>query len=164
MSEAKTIVIQGVQVQVAQPYAEGHTVTAAEAKALNQVRAENIRNNCAKQIAAIKGDAEELTAEQLSEISTLVSEYDAGYEFTLASVGGGGRTTDPIEKEAKSIARQLVADALRKQGRKVKDVDAEQLAAKVAEVAEMPEVQKLAKERVKNKQKLAEATSAALSM
>ena len=44
----KTISTQGVTIEVAEPYAEGHTCTAAEAKALNQVRAENVRNNTRK--------------------------------------------------------------------------------------------------------------------
>ena len=48
----KTITIQGVEFTVASPYAEGHTITEAEAKALNQVRAENIRNNCAGLVKA----------------------------------------------------------------------------------------------------------------
>jgi len=158
MSE-KTIVIQGVQVTISTPYAEGHQVTAAEAKALNQVRAENIRNNMAAKVKEIKGDAEELNQDQLNAIADAVSQYDREYEFSMASAGGGGRTTDPLEAEAKSLARKLVSEAARNQGLKLKDIPKERLDAKIAEVMEMEEVQKQAKENLKKKQKLADAAS-----
>lgn len=160
----KTIVIQGVSVEVSQPYAEGHTVTAAEAKALNQVRAENLRNNLAAKVKEIKGDAEELSQEQLSQIAATVAEYDKAYEFSMASAGGGSRTTDPLEAEAKAIARQLVSNAVRKSGIKLKDYPKDKFDAKVAEVMELPEVQSAAKERLKKKAKLAEAAAGALSI
>jgi hypothetical protein len=157
---SKQIVIQGVSVEVSTPYAEGHTVTVAEAKALNQVRAENIRNNMASKVKEIEGDAEELSQEQLDQIAQLVSQYDAEYEFTMASAGGG-RTTDPLEAEAKRIAKQLVSNAARNQGLKLKDIPQEKLDAKIAEVMELPEVQKAAADALKKKQKLAEAASVA---
>ena len=41
----KTISISGQAFDVSTPYAAGHTLTEAEAKVLNQTRAENIGNN-----------------------------------------------------------------------------------------------------------------------
>ena len=160
----KTIVIQGVSVEVAQPYTEGHAITAAEAKALNQVRAENIRNNMASKVKEIKGEAEELSQDQLSAIGAAVSAYDAEYVFSMASAGGGGRTTDPLEAEAKAIAKQLVSNAVRAKGLKLKDYPKEAFDAKVAEVMELPDVQAAAKERLKKKSKLAEAAAGALEI
>lgn len=154
----KTITIQGVTCTVSQPYEAGHAITEAEAKALNQVRAENIRNNTASFVKETRGDAEEFTQEMLDAIAAHVAEYDAKYEFSMASVGAA-RTTDPLEIEARSIARKLVSEAARAQGIKLKDIDPEALKAKIAEVAANPEVVKEAEKSLKQKQKLASATA-----
>jgi hypothetical protein len=154
----KTITIQGVQVEVAQPYAAGHTLTDAEAKALNQVRAENVRNNMAGKVKEIKGDAEEFTQEMLNAIGAAVSEYDAAYQFNMPSAGGSTRTTDPLEVEARRIARELVSNSVRSSGRKLKDIDPEALKAKVEEVAAMPQVVAEAKKTLAQKRKLVEAS------
>ena len=118
----KEITIQKHVFSVSEPYAEGHTCTEAEAKALNQTRHENIRNNMARKIKDVLGDAEQLTDEQYDEIALAVAEYDANYEFTLASVGGGAKKKDPIEVEATKIARAAIAAKLKADGRSVKSV------------------------------------------
>lgn len=155
----KEITIGGAIVAVNQPYAEGQTITAAEAKSLNQTRAENIANNCRKFVTERNaGDAKnpQFTDEQLSEIAAHVTEYDAGYEFTLASVGGGRKPVDPLEKEATSIARDIVTGKIKDAGGMVKDYAKDQLAAAIAKVAENPAVIKAAKARIKQRESLAD--------
>lgn len=116
----KTITIQGLEFEVNQPYAEGHILTAAEAKALNQVRAENIRNNTARKIEAAKAEAGgDLTQQAITALAAEVAAYDAQYDFTLATGGGSPRVTDPVEREALSIARTLVRAQAKKEGRKI---------------------------------------------
>lgn len=129
MTEAatKSITIQGLAVEVAAPYSEGHTVTEAEARALNQVRAEAIRNNCARMVKAELKEAEVEDVEALDEdtVANLfekIAEYDAGYEFTIATVGGGSRKKDPVEVEAIKIARAALNSMLQAKGHKVKDI------------------------------------------
>lgn len=156
MSDTKTITIQGLDFEASQPYAAGHTVTEAEAKALNQVRAENLRNNFAAKIKAAKGEAEALTDEQLLQLTSDFAAYDAAYQFTLASVGGGKRETDPVQAEAKKIAKAIVADKLKAAGKKLSDIDADVLAGAIAKVAESEGVQKAAKKAVADRQKAAE--------
>lgn len=150
---SKEITIAGQTFTVLQPYAAGHTITEAEAKALNQVRAENVRNNMASKVkAAAEGTAKEgePTADN---IVAFVTEYDASYVFTLASVGGGKRSTDPIEVEALRIARGMFADwasAKKLTVKAVKEkIGEEAYEAKVAEIAERDDVVKEAKRRVK---------------
>jgi hypothetical protein len=158
MSDLKEITIAGSTFAVLQPYAAGHTVTEAEAKALNQVRAENIRNNMASKVkAAMEGTAKE--GEPTKEtIAAAVTAYDEAYEFTLASVGGGKRSSDPVEVEALRIARdQFSAWATSKKTtvKAVKEkIGEEAYQAKIAELAERPENVKEAKRRVdlRNKQ------------
>lgn len=152
----KAITIQGHTFDATQPYAAGHAITEAEAKALNQVRAENLRNNFATKIKSAQGDAEALTEEQLATLRAEFAEYDAAYEFTLASVGGGKRETDPVQAEAKRIAKSIVTAKLKEKGKAVKDVDADVLANAIAKVAESEGVQKLAKKNVAERNKAAE--------
>lgn len=149
----KEITIAGSTFAVLQPYVAGHAITEAEAKALNQVRAENVRNNMASKVkAATEGTAKEgePTAET---IAAYVADYDASYVFTLASVGGGKRSTDPIEVEALRIARGMFADWASSKKLTVKVVKEkigdEAYEAKVAEIAEREDVLKEAKRRVK---------------
>jgi hypothetical protein len=153
----KSITIQGHSFDATQPYLAGHVVTEAEAKALNQVRAENLRNNFASKIKSVQGEAEALTEEQLVQLRAEFATYDAEYVFTLASVGGGKRETDPVAAEAKKIAKQTISDKLKAAGKKVSDIAPETLANAIAKLAESENIQKLAKKAVAERQKAAQA-------
>ena len=152
MAESKTITIYEEEFTVTTPYAEGHVVTAAEAKALNQVRAENIANNFRAKIKAAKEEG------TLDQVRADLAAYDAEYVFTLASVGGGRAPVDPVEREAKSIATQLVTNMIREQkGMTKKDYLAqeggeERFAENVAKLMERAEVIAAAKKAVKQRE------------
>ncbi len=145
----KTITIAGEQFEVSLPFAEGHVCTAAEAKSLNQTRSENIRNNMAKQVKEAKESGD------LNGVTKKVAEYDASYEFTLASVGGG-RKMDPVEKEARVLAREAIKAKLAENGKKIGDVDKDKLSEMVASLAEQDRFVKAAKKQLSERNKLAE--------
>jgi hypothetical protein len=160
--ETKTVTIQGLDFDLAVPYAEGHACTEAEAKALNQTRHENIRNNMAR---IVKGylaatddrparTVEELTDDELTEINVKVAEYDTDYEFTLASVAST-RRRDPVEIEAEKIARAAITAKLRADGRKVGDVDKDALAAAIEKVAAGENVRAQAAANIKARSEVA---------
>lgn len=164
----KEITIAGAQFSVLQPYSAGHAITEAEAKALNQVRAENIRNNMASKVkAAAEGTSKE-GEPTAADIAKFVADYDAAYVFTLASVGGGRRPTDPAEVEALKIARGIFADFCAGKKLTVKAVrekiGEDAYEAKIGEIAERPEVVKEAKRRVKDRQASAEAAMGDLDL
>lgn len=116
------ITIAGETFSVPQPYAEGHVLTANEAGALNQVFAENVRNNLASKVK----EAKEAGAFDALEFQATVDAYTSSYEFGVRS-GGGGRVGDPVQAEALDIARDIVRDSLRKKGYKLADVKAAQI-------------------------------------
>lgn len=152
----KEITIQGLVVPVLQPYTEGHTITAAEAAALNQVRAENIRNNTAKLVKEASKDLAEgemLADDVVASLRGKIAAYDAEYIFTLASVGAGRTVRDPIEAEARKIARGLVSERIREQGLKVKDVAKEKVEEAIARVAASDKVLAAAKKAVEARNK-----------
>jgi hypothetical protein len=158
----KEITIQGLSFTVATPYAEGHVVTEAEAKALNQTRSEAVRNNMASVVKAAKGEDE--TVADMDALIAAVAEYDAAYQFTLASVGGGRKTTDPVEAEALRLARSAITAQLKAAGRKVKDYDKDVLDGAIAKLADTDDVKKAAVKNVKANQALAEAALSALDI
>ena len=125
---SRDIIIQGESFAVSLPYSEGHTLTAVEAKVLNQTRCENIRNNQAKGIK----EAQAAGTYDHKATTKLVNQYDADYTFAMPGAGTARRSMDPIEKEARAIARQMLVGKLKEANRKLKDLDK----AKVAEVIE----------------------------
>ena len=108
------VMIQGQIFNIAAPYAEGHALNANEAAALNQLRAENIRNNFAARMKkAIEDKAPELGQPELDA-------YDATYQFGVRQAGK--LPQDPIEKEAYKLAEQAVINALKARGTKLKEL------------------------------------------
>lgn len=165
MPEAKAKIINGETFQISQPYIAGHILTEIEAKVLNQVRSENIGNNMRESVkealeAREKGDGSKYDA-----LAGLVAAYDA--EYTFASGGGGGtsRKLDPIEREAKALAEAYVREDLKKKGRTWKQVpegltEDEWVAKRDAVVENLMAsegILKLAKQRVQQKSKVADA-------
>lgn len=157
--------IDGIEFDITLPYAEGHTVNAAEAKALNQVRAENIGNNTRAKIKEMKtaGKSED-------EIKAYVAKVDAEYVLTLAGVSAA-RKLDPVEREAIKIARELLKAHLGESGRKItvapegmtKEEWEDKVSAEVERIAGLDDVVKAAKKNVEAKQKQASQLAEALA-
>lgn len=164
----RTVTIQGLQFNLSDPYTEGHPLTAAEANALNQLRAENIGNNMRKAIKeAAEAHSEVIPDGVLQDFAAKVAEYDAAYEFSMSSGSGGApRILDPVEKRALEIARAKVRDQARTQKRKIlakgveatsdTDITRERFEEVVRGLAKREDIVKLAKKQVKDQ----EATAA----
>lgn len=164
MAETKTKLINGVAFEVSQPYSAGHTINEAEAKTLNQVRAENIGNNLRDKIKELCEAGNEAGAREL------FAEKDASYVFTFSVGGGGSRKLDPIEREARAIARDLIKATLANSGRKItvapegktEDEWKEAVEAEVDRISATEEVLKVAKKNVADKQKRADSLLASI--
>lgn len=160
MAGTKSKLICGTAFEITQPYDAGHVLTEAEAKTLNQVRSENIGNNLRDKIKELleKGDTQGAV--------DLVAEKDMYYVFTLTSSGGGtSRKLDPVEREARAIAKDIIKAHLDKTGRKINKAPDGETAESWAEKIEShieaqmarEEVLKEAKKRVASKQKVIDA-------
>lgn len=156
--------INGIAFDISQPYEAGHTVTEAEARVLNQTRAENIGNNLR---AKLKEMAEAGASED--ELRSLVAEKDAEYVFTLAGARAS-RQLDPYEREAVKIAREMLRDHLAASGRKLtvapegvtEEEWEEKVGAEVDRIAALDEVIKAATQRVDARKKQADKLKDAL--
>lgn len=158
----KEITVQGIVVSVSAPYIVGHQITDAEAKALNQVRAENVANNVRKGVQEIieaAGGKEALTEEHRAAAQALVASKDAGYEFTLASVGGGREPIDPLVKECRAVAKAFLTAKLKEKGMTQKQYaeanGEDAFMSKVIELADHPEIGKVAKKNLATREGLA---------
>lgn len=155
----KTITIAGIQFTVPQPYAAGHTVTEGEAAALNQTFAENIRNNMAKKVK--DGSADQAA----------ITEYAAGYTFTVAGVGAStsARVTDPVEREARRLAKVYITGVLKERGTTIKkyygddEAGLAKLEEKITELMAKDAIWKEAEKEVKRNAKRGEELRKALS-
>lgn len=129
------LLIQGVKFTIASPYHEGYSLKGNEASAMNQLLAENIRNNLAttvrnaklkqkgwddEKIKAAKAEqaiaaAEgvQLSESEVAELQSQIDEYVDGYEFGVRS----GTRKDPLEREMEAIAKAILDDALRSAGK-----------------------------------------------
>lgn len=163
-----SITIQGLQFDVAQPYNEGHALTAGEASQLNQVRAENIRNNFASTVKAaveayrkannLPEDAEVPTSSlDADDLAEKLSKYDDEYVMGVRGGPSGPRTPiDPVQREAYKLAMEKIKVALKKKGIKIDSVSKEQMGNFIqGTLSKYPEILEMAKRRVKEASELA---------
>lgn len=126
--DTQTITIQGSQFTIPMPFSEGHTLNGSEASAMNQLFAENIRNNFAGKMKKAEEKKEALPGQ--AELDTYCQEYKFGAK------GISGPKLDPVEAEARRLAKSAITEALKAKGYKLKDVPDEQLQAWVLEAVE----------------------------
>ena len=100
----KIITIANTEYSIPQPFAEGHVCSLNEAKALNQLLAENCRNNFAEKVKKAE-DGNKPSQEDFEK-------YVAGYEFGVRSV----TSSDPVEKEMRKIVEASLASYLASKG------------------------------------------------
>lgn len=145
----KKVTVGGQTFEINQPYAEGHVLTAVEARVLNQVRSENIGNNFRK---VVKEAGDDPTA--LQDAANKIAEYDAKYTFAM---GGSAREpVDPIDREARRLAMAAVRSAVEEKGHKFKDwkeANGERFEQLVEEVSQREGILKQAKQIVNARSK-----------
>jgi len=144
----RNFVIQDHSFQIPAPFNEGHTCTASEAGVLNQTLAENVRNNLAKRVKESLDKGEFDQTKMQAEIDQYLEEYEFGQRR-------GRGPTDPVEREAFSIARDIVKNALREQGIKLADVDTADLNELTQQTVDAnPAITKEAESRVKKRNEI----------
>lgn len=111
-------------VLVPQPYAAGpRELTAGEASALNQTVAENLSNNLRAKLTDGNPDEGD-RAWSAEEAQAIVDKYLVEYEIGVRRAGGGSaRVTDPVEREARKIARAKAVALVKENGGKPSDYD-----------------------------------------
>lgn len=140
--------VQGEMLTIIKPFAEGHVCTAAEAGVLNQVLAENTRNNWADRVKKALEEGNFDKGAMQAEIDEYLESYDFG-------VRRGRGPSDPVEREALNMAKDLIRGALRKKGFKIADISTDEINRLADEaLVKNPEIAKEAKRRVDNRRNL----------
>jgi hypothetical protein len=147
-----TIKIQGLLFSAPSPFVEGYALTKSEAAALNQLLHENLRGNFAGRVKeALKARNEDSAQLNMAELQAAFSNYAMGYAF------GARRTrptTAPTANEARKIAADLVREALKAKGLKVKELPEGKFAELVEQAAKRDEVITAAQRRIEERQQL----------
>lgn len=152
----RQITIQGLIFEVDDKYAEGHSVTANEASALNQTRAENLRNNFAAKVKEAKdevGEGNELSDKDVATLRAEFTKLVEAYEFGIR--GGGVRITDPVQKEARRLATERVHTAIKEKYGKLDAVSKDNITNLIDNLAAREDIQALAKANIAAAQSLA---------
>lgn len=129
------LTIAGMKLSAIAPYDAGHEVTDEEASVLNQTLRENLRNNFAGKLEAMKeAAAKEGKAVTPEEVQAEFDKYMAEYSFGVRKAGGGAPRLDPVEREVRKIARKQLTEALKKKGYTIKEVPEDQFESWLAEL------------------------------
>lgn len=156
LAEPKILSIMDIEFPVSQPYEAGHTLTEGEAKALNQVRKENLGNNFRKVVKdAIDAAGEGGTVDEQS-LKDQFAKLDGEYQFTIATVSAS-RKLDPVEREVRNLIKSALREQLASETppRKLSDLDDEALESILDANMENPDIVKVAKKMVADRQKVA---------
>lgn len=146
----ETYTIAGKSHAIAQPYHTEHKLTPGEVSQLNQVYAENVRNNLATKVKS----EEEAGTYDAEAFQAFVDDYCESYEMGVRT--GGGRSGDPVQAEALNIARDLVRKAIRTKGLKLADVPAAKITALAkAAIEKNPHILETARQRVEAAKEIA---------
>ena len=146
----RDLVVSGHTFSVPVPYAEGHTINAAEAHTLNQTRIENVRNNLNARFAkAVKEHGEAIPAAVLETLLAEGQTYAHEYTFNGTSRLGPRANLNPVEAAAHKIAKELIAAHLRQKKIAIKDLPEGKLEELVKSLLEKrPDILEEAQRRV----------------
>jgi hypothetical protein len=164
MTDQLTISVQSYDMPVVEKYHAGHVLNENEAKALNQTRWENLRNNFASTVkAAVKehfgGEPEEDARLPDDKIAELVTEFEAlseNYQFHVRQPGSGAERRDPVLAEAMKMALSAIKNQIRSEHGKVTDYKSEDLNAAAKNIVETDEeYMEAARKTVATREKMA---------
>ena len=147
---AEQITIAGKPFIVPHRYEEGHVLSAAEARSLNQIFWENLRNNFQARVkSAVNAGAFDQKL-----LQSELNEYARVYEF--GSRARRGTFSDPFMDQAAKIAKEKVHGDFRRKGIDPREVQAAVITAKVKEaIATNPRIMQEARRRITEMQALA---------
>lgn len=122
--------VAGIAIKMPEPYATGHVCTEGEASQLNQVFAENVLNNLRKQITAGVVDEAGNTTREFTEAEAqdILDKYLVSYEMGVRQRGEAKPTMDPVEREARKLAKESATAYIKGEGGKPKDYDMDAIA------------------------------------
>lgn len=142
---------------IPEPYSEGTILTKEEAQALNGLRAENIRNNMAKAVAAeldALPEGQMLSLSAVKGLQARIEAYAGAYRFPFRHERQRRVLQGSLDAEALLIARDMIEEERRSRG---EPMVGEVVEAEVTMLARTSDVQELARQRLGQKKAIAES-------
>lgn len=155
-SPTVTIRVRGYSFSVSAPYSPGQPLGEAEALHLNDLRADNIRNNLTKPVLDAIGalaPGQLLAPATLAELQAKFTTYDAGYRLQLKHQARP--RVGAIEAEARAIAEERLEAQIRQSGQAPDQATYERW---LEDFIALPEVQELARRQLVAKQRVITGT------
>jgi len=109
----------GATINVPDAYAAGHALTEKEAAALNTLRTELISHRVRAAVFGELHKGDTASPEQTEAAQAKANEIANTFEFGAGRVAGEPRVVDPVEKEARDIAKRQVMAKVAQAGLKV---------------------------------------------
>ena len=109
--ETTIMTISKLKFNVRAPYREADVLNGNDAGQLNQTFREGIRNNKASQVLKMIAEGR-----SHKDIQQMITDYEVDYVFGTRGAGGV-RSSDPVETEARRLARGMVKQAIQKAGK-----------------------------------------------
>lgn len=147
---SQTIRVRQHSFTIRAPYEAGQVLAPTEARALNSLRAENIRNAAGREFKARSGEAETLTGAELEAFQAWVAEYDRLYVFSR----GGPIRRSGFERLLRTVAEEEAQIQVNRTGR---ELASDEFEALVAELMALESLQHEAQRRLERSQEIAEA-------
>ena len=132
--------------QLSAPYSAGTVLTAAEAQALNSLRAENISNamrKLADRQIALLAEGQLLSDQQLAELQRQISAYDAKYQFISKHEPTSKRGA--LDNMIREVAQEEVL------GLEIESDESEQ---QIESLSALPRIQAEARKRLAERQQI----------
>lgn len=147
---SQTIRVRQHSFTIRAPYEAGQPLTGPDARALNGLRAENIRNAAGREFKSRAGEGETLTGTELETFQAWVEEYDRLYVFSR----GGPTRRSGFERILRLVAEEEAQIQVNRTGR---ELDSSEFEALVAELMAVEGLQHEAQRRLERSQEIAEA-------
>lgn len=126
-AERRQFGISGVTVSIPAPFKEGHQCNEHEAGVLNQVLAENCRNNKREEVVELLKNGG-----STDQVQALVDAYVVDYDFGQRRLSGP--RLDPVESSAMELATEVARRAAKKRGEKLADISASDMRKRAADI------------------------------
>lgn len=147
-----SVTISGLVFELNDPFKEGHIMTDNEAKALNKAYHDGVRNSASGKTRSLREEGK-----NESEIRNTIDAFIDNYRFGARTVIGADKKSriDPVEAEARLIARDKINSKLRDRGEKIRGRKAEIEALVDGLLAKYPEIYDAARNRINAAQSVA---------
>jgi hypothetical protein len=136
------ITIQGLKVPLEDKYAPGHQIDLGEARALNQLRRENLRNNFGPRVKAAVSAA--VPEEALQD---MFKEYAQAYSFSTNP--GERNAMSKLEYHQRALAKEALGAIMKRKGLSMDEMSPDHLEVAIATlIRERPSIREEALARV----------------